>query len=85
MEPFLHNGFNLATWQSVRKTEFFRERFYILEIGFARIVASSFKNFPERLLIPPALSICISFNNFSTKSSVTFEKLNLLGSRSNAY
>ena len=46
---------------------------------FARIFATSFKNFPERLSILAALSI-LSFHNFSTKSSVTLEKLNLSGS-----
>ena len=58
------------------------ERLHILQIGFARIFAPSFKNFPERLLIPATFSLFISFNNFSTKSSVTFEKFNLLGNRS---
>ena len=58
------------------------ERLHISEIGSARVFAPSFKNFPERLLIPAALSIFTSFNNFSTKSSVTFENLNLEGSRS---
>ena len=81
MEPFLYNGFNFAIWQSVGKIEYFMKRLHILEIGFARIFAPSFKNFPERLSIPAALSIFISFNNFSRKSSVTFENLNL-GSRS---
>ena len=58
------------------------ERLHILEIGSARIFAPSFKNFPERLLISAALSIFISFNNFSTKSSVTFENLKSEGSKS---
>ena len=57
----------------VGKTEYFPERLHILEIGFARIFPPSFKNFRERLSKPAALSIFISFNNFSTKSSVTFE------------
>ena len=52
MEPFLYNGFNLATWQSVGKTKNFMEILHILEIGFARIFAPSFKNFPERLSMP---------------------------------
>ena len=85
VEPFLYNGFNLATWQSVGKTEYFMERLHIFEIGFARIFAPPFKSFPERLSIPAALSVFISFNNFSTKSLVTFEKLNLLGSRSKIF
>ena len=45
-----------------------------------RFYAPSFKNLPERLSIPDALSIFISFNNFSTKSSMTLENLNLEGS-----
>ena len=61
------------------------ERLQFWEIGFARIFAPSFKNFPERLSIPAALSIFISFNNFSTKSSVTFENVNLEGSRSKIF
>ena len=61
------------------------ERLHILVIGFAKIFAPSFKNFPERLSIPAALSIFISFNNFSTKSLVTFENLNLEGSRSKIF
>ena len=61
------------------------ERLHILEIGFARMFAPSFKNLPERSSVSAALSIFISHNNFSTKSSVTFEKLNLLGSRSNIF
>ena len=85
MEPFLCNDFNLATWLSVSKMGYFMERLHILEIGFARIFVPSFKHFPERLLIPAALSIFISLNNFSTKSSVTFEKLNLLGNRSKIF
>ena len=58
------------------------ERLHILQIGLARIFAPSFKNFPEMFSIQAASFIFISFNNFSTKSSVTFEKLNLFGSRS---
>ena len=85
MEPFLYNDFNLATWQSVGKTDYFMERLHILEIGFASIFAPSFKNFPERLSIPAALSIFISFNNFGTKSLVSFKKLSLLGSRSKIF
>ena len=53
------------------------ERLHSLEIGFARILAPSLKNFPERLSIPAALSIFISFTSCSTRSSVTFENLNL--------
>ena len=68
MEPFFYNGFNLATWQSVGKTESFMERLHILEIGFARIFAPFFKNFPERLLIQAALSIFLSFDNFIVQS-----------------
>ena len=85
MEPFLYNGFNLATWQYFGKTKYFMERLHILEIGFARMFISSFKNFPERLLIPAAFSILMYFNDFSTKSSVTFENLNLEGSRSKIF
>ena len=48
------------------------ERLHILEIGFARIFAPSFKHFHEILSIPAALSIFISFSN-SSKRSVTFE------------
>ena len=70
MEHFLYNGLNLAAWQSVGKTEYFMERLRILGIGFARIFAPS---------------IFLSFNNFSTTSSVTFEKLDLLGSRSKIF
>ena len=61
------------------------ERLHILKIGFTRMFAPSSKNFSERLSIPVALSIFISFNNFSTNSSVTFEKLDLLGSRSKIF
>ena len=57
------------------------ERSHISETGFARIFAPSFKNFPERISIRAALSIFISFNNCSTRSSVTFENLNLERSR----
>ena len=42
-----------------------------------KFYAPSFKNLPERLSIPEALSIFISFNDFSTKSSMTLENLNL--------
>ena len=78
MEPFLKNCFNLT----IGKIEYFIERLHILEIDFAKIFAPSFKNFPERLSISAALSIFTSFNDISTKSSVTFENLNLGGSRS---
>ena len=72
----------MQIWQSLGKMEYFLKRLHILEIGFARIFAPSFKNFPEKLSIPAALSIFISFGNFGRKSSVTFENLNLEGSRS---
>ena len=58
------------------------ERFHILEIVFVRKFAPLFKNFPETLVIPAALAIFTSFNNFSTKS---FENLNLEGSRSKIF
>ena len=74
VESFLNSGFNLAIWQSVGKSEYFMERLHSSEIGFARIFAPSFKNFPERLSIPAALSTVISFSNCSTWSSVTFQK-----------
>ena len=61
------------------------KRLHILEIGFARIFALSFKNLPERLSIPIASSIFRSFNNFNAKSSVTFENLNLEVSRSKIF
>ena len=61
------------------------ERLHILEIGFAMMFAPSFQNFPGRLSIPGALSIFISFNSFSTKSSVAFENLNLEGTRSKIF
>ena len=77
----MNNGFNLAVWQSTGKSEYFMERLHILEIGFAGIFAPSFKNFLERFYIPAALSIFMSFSNCSTRSSVTFKKLNLEGSR----
>ena len=68
--------FNLATcW----KNEYFMEILHSSEISFARIFAPSYKNFPERLSIPAALSIFISFSNCGTRSSVTFENLNLNG------
>ena len=85
VEPYSYNGSSLTTWQSVQKTKYFMESLHILEIGFARIFASSCKNFPERLSIPAVLTIFISFNNFSTKPSVTFEKLNLLVSTSKIF
>ena len=77
VQLFLNNGFNLAIWQSLEKMEYLMKRLYILEIGFARIFAPSFKTFPERLSMQVALSIFISFNNFSIKPSVTSENLNL--------
>ena len=55
--------FNLGIWQSVEKSENFIERLHSSKIGFARIFAPSFKNFPERLSIPGDLSIFISFSN----------------------
>ena len=55
VESFLNSGFNLAIWQSVGKSEYFMERLHSSEIGFARIFAPSFKNFPERLSTPPTL------------------------------
>ena len=61
------------------------EKVHIFGIGFARIFALSFKKFLERLSIPAALSIFISFNNFSTKSLATFENLNLEGIRSKIF
>ena len=57
------------------------ERLHSSGNGFARIFAPSFKNFPERLSIPVALSIFISFSNYNTRTSITFGKLNLEGSR----
>ena len=57
------------------------ERLHSSEIGFARKFTPSFKNFPERLSIPAALSISICFSNCRTMPSVTFEHLNLEGSR----
>ena len=80
MEPFLNNGFNLAIWQSVGNKEYFIERLQIFEIGFAKILAPSFRNFQERWSIPAALSGIISFSNLKTRSSVTLENLNLKGS-----
>ena len=56
------------------------ERLQILEIGLAKILDPSFRNFPERLSIPAALSGFTSFNNLNTRSSVTLENLNLKGS-----
>ena len=44
------NAFNLAIWQSFGKSKFFMERLHSLEIGFARIFALFFFNFPERYL-----------------------------------
>ena len=85
MEPLFNTGFNLAIWQSLGKMEYFMERLHVLEIGFARIFASYFKNFLKRLSIPAALSIFMFFNNFSTKASVTFENQNSEGSRSKIF
>ena len=82
VKSFLNSGFNLAIWQSVAKCECFMERLHSSEIGFTGIRAQSFKDFPEKLCIPVALSIFISFSNCSTRSLVTFETLNLEGSRS---
>ena len=79
LQLFLNNGFNLAIWQSLGKMEYLMKRLHILEIGFARIFAPSFKTFRERL------SILISFNNFSIKSSVTSENLNLEESKSEIF
>ena len=79
MEHFFNDSFNLEIWQSVGKMEYFMERLHILETGFARIFAPSFKHFPEILSIPG--SIFISFNNL-VQSSVTFENLNLEESKS---
>ena len=55
------------------------ERLHSSENGFARIFAPSFKNFPERLSISAALSIFISFSNYSTRSPFTIQNLNLDG------
>ena len=85
MEPFLYNGFHLATWQSVGKTEYFIERLHILGIGFPKTFTPTFKNFSERLSIPAVLSIFTSFNNFGTKSSVRLENLNLEGGRTKIF
>ena len=64
--------FNLVIRQPVGKSEYFMERLPISEIGFSKVLVPSFRNFPERLSIPAALSIFIFFSNCSTKSSVTF-------------
>ena len=56
-------------------------RLHISEICFVRVFAPSFGNFPEKLSLPTVLSIFISFSNCSKRSSVTFENLNLEGSR----
>ena len=53
------------------------ERLQTFEIGFAKTLAPSFRNFPETLSIPAVLFGFISINNLNTKSSVTFENLNL--------
>ena len=50
MEPFLYNGFNLVTWQSLRKTEYCMERLHILETGFAGTFPPSFNKFPRRVI-----------------------------------
>ena len=82
VESFLNSGFNLAMWQSVGKNECFTERLHISVIGyFGTIFTPTFKTFPERLSIPAALSIFVSFSNCSTRSPVTLENLNLEGRR----
>ena len=70
-------------WQSgnlLEKSEYSTERIHSSEMGFARIFAPSFKDFPEILSIAAALSIFTSFSNCSTRSAITFENLNLDGS-----
>ena len=76
MEPFLNNGFNLAIWLSVGKTEYFMERLHALEIGFA----PSFKTYQKRyqyqqLYLYSHLLITL------VQSLLAFENLNLEGSR----
>ena len=58
------------------------ERLHISEIDFVRIIAPSFKYFPERLSNDSTfIYVHISFSNCSTRCSVTFENLNLERSR----
>ena len=50
MESFLNSGFDLGIWQYIGKSEYFLERLHSLEIGFARIFAPYFENFPKDYL-----------------------------------
>ena len=79
MEPFLNDPFNLATLQSIRKTEFFIETLHISDIGFARTLTLSFKKIRDILSIRAVLCISIFLNNFKSRSSETSERLNLEG------
>ena len=62
LEPFLNNGFNLAILQSVGKCEYFIDKLHICDIGLAKTAAPSFRNFPDKLSIPAALSSLRNFN-----------------------
>ena len=77
MDPFLHNGFNLAILQSLGKSPEEMEILQIFAIGFARIFAPPFKNLPEILLIPAAFEMSINCKTFKTFFSVVKFRLKL--------
>ena len=62
-------GFSLVTLQSLGKTHCEIERLQSAEIGFANILAPSFKNLPESLSTPAALELSIFVIIFKTFSS----------------
>ena len=67
-EAFLYNGLSLVILQSKRNFEFFIERLYSFDICKAKTSASSFKNLPDKLYIPAALSGLVSLSNFKISS-----------------
>ena len=71
--PFLYNGFNLATLQSLGENLEEIELLHTSAIGSARIFAPSFKDSPEILSVPATFEMLIH-----CKISETFFKLNFL-------
>ena len=84
MEPLLYNGFNF------RLPLLGKQNILWKDYMFWRLVLRGYflqfsKILSKRLAIPTALSLFISFNNFGANSSMTFQKLYLLGSRSKIF
>ena len=77
LNPFLHNGFNLAVLQLLGKTPKEMEILHISAMVFARIFAPSLKNPPENLSIPAAFEVSIHCKISKTFFSVIKVRLKL--------